>query len=242
VANSNEIKEFRCFQPGESLFAYDVNRDVYVETSQRVGQGIPGDKTGTLTQEGEQNSAESGGPAGRVGQAAGVRDVRVNFRDASGKYTIGPREGDKIHVKPEWQSWLTPTQVQKLQWRRAQVAQQQSQLLTELADDAVAPPRETTVLVIEGLRREVAGLQSCITDMYARIRALESHLREGGTFSVQNPVAVTTAPLNGKTATMTVVDGARACEHDCHKANTTVSAITRKKSRCTVCAQVWELP
>jgi hypothetical protein len=32
------------------------------------------------------------------------------------------------------------------------------------------------------------------------------------------------------------------CEHDLHKANTTVSAITRKKARCNVCAHVWEMP
>ena len=38
-------------------------------------------------------------------------------------------------------------------------------------------------------------------------------------------------------------DGERAgCVHEIHKPNTTVSAITRKKSRCTVCARVWELP
>jgi hypothetical protein len=59
----------------------------------------------------------------------------------------------------------------------------------------------------------------------------------GPVTSVQDPV------LQGKSVTMTVVDEVMpGCEHGINAKNTTVSAITRKKARCTVCAKVWELP
>lgn len=269
MAYSNEIKEFGCFQPGESLFAYDGNRDVYVETSQRVGQGIPGDKTGTLTQEGEQNSAESGGPARRVGQAAGAY------------------EGEQLHVKPGSLEWLSSKELREIrhnfqfnaiskspvdEWRQAQVARQQAGLLDELAADAVAPASEQGTGLVERLRqqlvRRIEFLERLTSDQARQIAALRQQIASamGSAFDtarvptayddhiamckaamakamdVPNPMAVTTVPLNGKTATMLIVDDVQDCEHDALKPNTTVSVITRKKSRCTVCAQVWELP
>lgn len=102
--------------------------------------------------------------------------------------------------------------------------------------------------------QQIAMLQGTIRALAASVATLESKLANayvpqgGGMTAVQYRVNSSCATTDHialcKQAMAKAMDrqqGAHeGCEHDMLKSNTTVSAITRKKARCNVCAQVWE--
>jgi hypothetical protein len=242
---------------------YDYERDVYVSNAdigRGAGERIPGLTTGAnAAQAGQVAAPESGCAAGPTAESLHVKPpcdgiVGSKYRSAA--------LGDELPAKQFDRDQAVRDEIRRRYNEiRGQVAQQQSALLNQLGEEAKAPAYETAPLGyglgsrIESLETQVrlmnkhlAALGQQLLDVQRRVFAPPSVLgdrvsvpsaasQSGATIRRRVEAAGITAPPRGE---IVIADDVVGCEHDMLKANTTVSAITRKKARCNVCAQVWE--
>lgn len=234
---------------------YDYERDVYVSAAdigRGAGERIPGLTPGAnAAQAGQVAAPESGCAAGPTAESLHVKPpcdgiVGSKYRSAA--------LGDELPAKQFDRDQAVRDEIrQRYNEIRGQVAKQQSAYETAPLGYGLGSRIESLETQVRLLNKQLAALGQQLLDVQRVMRsgyvsdgvggnrtvqyAPSAGTMSGATIRRKVEAAGITAPPRGE---IVIADDVVGCEHDMLKANTTVSAITRKKARCNVCAQVWE--
>lgn len=228
----------------EKNSVYDCYTDRYVHTESAIGRGagerLPGLTTGA-------NAAQAGQVAApESGCAAGPTSLAEKLHVKPQSPFVGGSLADLAYsCSNEWRDGLPAKQFDRDQAvrdeihrryadLREQVARQQSNLLNQLGEEAMAPAYETATPTGYGLGSRIESLETQVRLLNKQLAALGQQLTD-----IQRRAYLPQPKVRdeGQRAQLHEHTG---CNHEFYGKDSTVVAITRRKSRCTVCAQVWE--